>query len=66
MIANFLLEYVSENFILPNETLVTYSFSRKLNRARDTYSFLLTLELENEKTGVFFERAILLGTNYRK
>ena len=65
MINKFILDCVFDNFIVPGETLVTYRFVRKLNRARDTYDFLLILELENN-SGLFFEREVLLGTNYRK
>lgn len=66
MISNLLLDCVSQNYLLPDETLVTYHFDRKLNRSRDIYSFLLVLEIENNSTGMHIEREILLGTNYRK
>ena len=66
MISTCLLDCVTQNYVLPTETLVNYRFVRRLNRARDIYDFLLILELESNECGVFFEREILLGTNHRK
>ena len=65
MISNFLFEFVIRDYVFPHETLVTYRFVRRLSRARDKHEFLLVLELEDEN-GLFFEREVLLGTNYRK
>ncbi len=64
MIANFLLECVTLNYVLPHENLVTYRFVRKLSRAKDKHEFLLILELEDDN-GLSYEREVLLGTNYR-
>ena len=66
MIADKLLDWVNEDYLLPDETLLTYHFERKLNHITQRYSFFLVIYVENQTTAVCTNRSILLGSSPRK
>lgn len=65
MISDKLQQLVINEYVLPNERLLSYKFVRKLNRSTQSYVFLLNIYVEDIGYGFCVERSILLGSSPR-